>query len=161
MLRRIRFGVIWTLAATLPALQACYEYVPIATPAAPIGKIVQLQVTDRGRVGLGDRFGPGVQEIEGRVVAEQGDSLTISVNRVTNISGESTQWNGDTTRVDRGFIALLKGKQISTARTVLLVATGVAAIYIMASTKLLGAFSSSEDEPSGPPAQATRIPVVP
>ena len=69
--------------------QACYEYVPIASAAPPVGQLVELQVTDRGRVGLGDRFGPGVQFIMGRLVSEQGNDLVISVGSVKNIDGET------------------------------------------------------------------------
>jgi hypothetical protein len=66
---------------------------------------VELQVSDRGRVGLGDRFGPGVQLITGRLVSEQGNDLVVSVTSVKNIDGETTQWSRDTTRVDKSFIA--------------------------------------------------------
>jgi hypothetical protein len=159
--RRTRHNVLWALAALLPALQACYEYAPIATSTLPVGQQVELQITDRGRVGLGDRFGPGVQQIFGRVVSEQGNDVVISVKSVTNISGESTQWSGDTTRVDRSFVATIRGRQVSTTRTVLLAVGATAAVVILASTKLLGAFSDTKDEPAGPPSQSTRIPVVP
>lgn len=159
--RRTRHDVVWALAVLLPALQACYEYVPIATSTLPVGQVVEIQITDRGRVGLGDRFGPGVQEIVGRVVSEQGNDVVISVKSVTSIGGETTQWNGDTTRVDRGFAATIRERHVSTTRTVLLAVGAGVAIYVLASTKLLGAFSDTKDEPGGPPIQSTRIPVIP
>jgi hypothetical protein len=150
------------LAALVPTLTACYEYVPIATATPTVGQLVELQVTDRGRVGLGDRFGAGVQLITGRLVSEQGNDLVVSVTSVKNISGETTQWSRDTTRVDKSFIATVKGRQLSTTRTVLMALAGGAAVYLIVSSKLLGAFSDAKDDgETGPPIQATRIPVVP
>jgi hypothetical protein len=64
--------------------------------------------------------------------------------------------------VNKDFIATVTGRQISTTRTALMALAGGAAVYLMISTKLLGAFSGSDDEePTGPPIQSTRIPVVP
>jgi hypothetical protein len=159
--KRVRAGASLALAALVPMFMACYEYVPIATATPPVGQLVELQVTDRGRVGLGDRFGSGVQSISGRLVSEQQNDFVVSVSSVRNIDGEITRWSGDTTRIDRGFIATVKGRQISTTRSVLLGLAGAGAVYLIVSTKLLGAFSGSDEEPSGPPAQSTRIPIIP
>jgi hypothetical protein len=160
--QRVRAGASLALAALVPTLTACYEYVPIATATPPVGQLVELQVSGRGRGGLGDRFGPGVQLITGRLVSEQGNDLVVSVTSVKNIDGETTQWSRDTTRVDKSFIATVKGRQFSTTRTVLIALAGGAAVYLIVSSKLLGAFSDSKDDgETGPPVQATRIPVVP
>ena len=160
--QRVRAGASMVLAALVPTFTACYEYVPIASATPAVGQLVELQVTDRGRVGLGDRFGPGVQSITGRLVSEQGNDLVISVGSVKNIDAETTLWSGDTARVDKSFIATVKGRQFSTTRTVLIALAGGAAVYLIVSSKLLGAFSDSKDDgETGPPVQSTRIPVVP
>jgi hypothetical protein len=160
--QRVRAGAFIALAALVPTLTACYEYVPMASASPPAGQLVELQVSDRGRVGLGDRFGPGVQYIMGRLVSEQGNDLIISVGSIKNIEGETHLWSGDTTRVNKDFIATVKGRQLSTTKTVLIALAGGAAVYLMVSTKLLGAFSGSDSEdPTGPPIQSTRIPIVP
>src|ERR1044072_3531337 len=72
---RVRAGASLALVALVPTFLACYEYVPSATASPPVGQLVELQVTDRGRVGLGDRFGAGVQYIMGRLISEQGADL--------------------------------------------------------------------------------------
>jgi hypothetical protein len=157
-----RSGARLALAALIPVLHGCYEYVPIATASAPVGQFVELQVTDRGRVGLGDRFGSGVQVITGRLVSEQANDLVIAVSSIKNIDGETTRWSNDTTRVSRDFITTVKGRRLSTTRTALLALAGGVAVYLMVSSKLLGAFADSEDEgDTGPPATSTRIPVIP
>jgi hypothetical protein len=44
----------------------------------------------------------------------------------------------------------------------LIALAGGAAVYLIVSSKLLGAFSDSKDDgETGPPVQSTRIPVVP
>ena len=160
--QRVRAGASMALAALVSSVTACYQYAPIASATPSVGQLVELQVTDRGRVGLGDRFGPGVQFIMGRLVSEQGNDFVVSVGSVKNIDGETHMWSGDTTRVDKGFIATVKGKKLSTTRTALMALAGGVAVYLIVSTKLLGAFSGSDDEgDTGPPIQSTRIPVVP
>ena len=160
--QRVRVGRWLALAAFIPVFEGCYEYAPIATASSPVGQLVELQVTDRGRVGLGDRFGPGVQLIMGRLVSEQTNDLVIAVSSIKNIDGETTRWSNDTTRVSRDFIATVKGRQLSTSKTVLIALAGGAAVYLMVSSKLLGAFSDAKDDgDTGPPSQSTRIPVIP
>src|SRR5689334_9876890 len=94
--------IIALLAALVPVLPACYTYVPVAGPeAAPqAGRYVALQITDRGRVGLGPRFGSGVRQISGTVVTQQGGDLVLSVDQVSNIDGELNRWSGDTAKID-------------------------------------------------------------
>jgi len=158
--QRVRAGASLALVALVPTFTACYQYVPIATATPPVGQLVELQVTDRGRVGLGDRFGPGVQYIMGRVVSEQGSDLVVAVGSVKSIDGDTHMWSGDTTRLNKDFIATVKGRQLSTTKTALMALAGGVAVYLMVSTKLLGAFSGSDDEEdTGPPAQSTRIPI--
>lgn len=157
--QRVRAGASLALTG-LVSSTACYEYVPIVSATPPVGQLVELQVSDRGRVGLVDRFGPGVQYIMGRLVSQQGNDLVLSVGSIKNIDGETHMWSGDTTRVDKEFIATVKGRQVSTTRTTLMALAGGVAVYLIISTKLLGAFSGSDDEPMEPPIQSTRIPVV-
>ena len=141
--QRVRAGASLALAALVSSLSACYQYVPIASATPAVGQLVEVQVTDRGRVGLGDRFGPGVQFIMGRLVSEQGNDLVLAVGSVKNIDGETHLWSGDTTRVDKGFVATVKGRQLSTTRTALMALAGGVAVYIIVSTKLLGAIAST------------------
>ena len=146
----------------LPALHACYEYAPLATPAPVTGQLVELEVTDQGRVSLADRFGPGLAAVEARVVSQQENELVVNVYRVTQIGGESARWSGETTRFNRSLIGSIKGRQVSKSRTVTVAVIGaLAAGYLIANRGLLGSFSGpTEDPPSGdPPNQRLRIPV--
>ena len=76
---------------------------PLASAsAAPVGQTIELQISDQGRVGLADRFGPGLASIEGRLVSQQSNEFIVNIFRVKQISGESTQWSGESARLDRG-----------------------------------------------------------
>lgn len=154
-----RRGAIWVLAILSPALQACYSYVRIDSQApAPLGRYVELQVTDRGRVGLGERFGEGIREISGTVVAQQANDLMLSVDRISNIDGALDRWSGDTTRIDRTFIGSMIERRVSPSRTALLVISVGAAIYVTTASGLLGSGRDRDDEASGPVNQSNRIP---
>jgi hypothetical protein len=160
---RIRTGLALGVAALLPALQACYEYVPIEAASPPVGQLVELRITDQGRVGLADRFGTGLDAIEGRVVSEQPKDFVVNVYRVTQIDGASTQWSGETARVDRTFIGSVRGRQFSHTRTALLAAGAAAVVgYFIINNRLIGGYSgpTGDQPPSGPPSTSTRIPLI-
>jgi hypothetical protein len=164
MRRTVRRRAMWALAAMLPALHACYEYVPLATTTPPADQLVDLQITDAGRTVLNDRFGQGVVDIVGRVVSQQGNELTVNVYSVTQLNGETTQWTGETVHLDRANIGMIKGRQFSASRTALVAIGGAAAVaLVIANRGLLGSFSGpTTDQPSTDPTPAkVVIPRVP
>jgi hypothetical protein len=159
----IRRGAALALAAVVPTLVGCYEYAPLPTAVAPAGHLVELEINDQGRAGLTDRFGPGVVGIEGRLVAQQGNELVLNIFRVSQLSGEKSQWAGETTRLDRGYVSTIKGRQFSASRTSLVALAGAAVIgFAIFNHGLLGSFSgpTSEPPPVDPPAKI-RIPARP
>ena len=161
--RILRRSAIRVLAIVTPALQACYTYVPVNSQAAApaSGHYVELEITDRGRVGLGERFGAGVRQISGTLVTQQGGDLVLSVDRISNIDGAMDRWSGDTTRIDRDFVGRMTERRVSAGRTALLAVAAAAAIYATASSGLLGGGKDSNDEPTGPINQSNRVPTRP
>jgi hypothetical protein len=154
-----RGGAIGVLAMLSPVLHACYTYARIdpQTPA-PSGRYVELQITDVGRVGLGERFGAGLREISGTVVAQQSNDLTLSVDRISNIDGAMDRWSGDTTRIDRSFIGSMTERRVSASRTALLAISVAAAAYLVTTSGVLGSTREKDEEPTGPINQSNRIP---
>jgi len=128
----------------------CYRYVPVETTVPPVGQVIAFQISDRGRVDLADRFGPGVARIEGRVVGAEGEQYVISVSRVAQIDGESALWSGETIRLDRGLVGRLERRELSKTKTWLM-AAGVTTtvVALIASASLTGLFGG--DEPGDPP----------
>jgi hypothetical protein len=158
--RRFR-GLAWMSVALLPTLQACYDYVPIATQSTPTGQLVELQITDQGRVGLSDRFGPGLDRITARVTSQRENDLVVDVYRVAHINGDNTQWSGESVQLNRSFVASVKGRQLSATRTTLMVGAAAAVLYLTAGRALIGKASKPPDEgdPGDPPV-STRIPTI-
>jgi len=154
-LRRTLLGIV---AVVLPAI-GCYQYVPVESAATPVGQLVELEITDPGRVSLAPRFGPGLDRITGRLVSQQTNDLTLSVVRVQHIGGENTLWSGEAVNLDRGFVGSVRSRKFSVARSVV-VALGVGTVlYFTAGRGLVGGGSDPKDppDPIDPPIR-TRIP---
>jgi hypothetical protein len=155
--RRTRLTDSLTLAALLPALQACYEYRPMATVTPPVGETVAFQFTDQGRASLAERFGPGLSEIQGRVVSNQGPEYVVNVYRVSHIGGASAAWSGEESRINRSLVAGIKGRRLSPTRTALLSAVSATALYFLVGRELVGSFTGGREEtPPDPPASNRR-----
>ena len=148
-------------AALIVILGGCYEYRPIETQSPPAGEQVALQITDQGRVGLSQRFGPGLAEIQGKMVSTQGSEYVINVYRVAQITGESASWSGESTRIDRSFVGSVKGRQLSGLRTSLFAVVAGGALYFLVSRTLSGSFSGGHSDPEPPPNISNRIPIIP
>jgi hypothetical protein len=143
-------------------LGACYSYAPVDTQAPPAGGYVALRITDRGRVGLNDRFGEGVREISGRVVQMDANDVVLSVDHVRNLEGETTRWAGEETRVNREYVGFMTQRRFSAARTSLIALAAGAAIYVMASNGLIGGGQDvqNDDDPNAGK-QSSRMPLRP
>jgi hypothetical protein len=156
--RRIGASVV---AVLLPALQACYTYGPLTTPSPAVGQTFEFEVSDRGRVDLSERFGPGLTEIEGRLVANENSQYVINVFRVSHLNGQTAQWSGETTRINQSFIGTVRARRLSRGRTALAAAgaTGVI-LALLASRGLLGSWTGDSDTPDDEePPISTRIPL--
>jgi hypothetical protein len=163
MMRWMRLGALVSVAAVLPALQACYTYAPLATPAPAPGETYVFDVSDRGRVDLAERFGTGLKEIEGRLAGVESAQYLINVFRVSHIDGQTAQWSGETSRINRDNIGTVRGRKLSRGRTAFAIAGGTVAIAaILASTGLLGNWTGDSDNPGDDePPISIRIPIFP
>jgi hypothetical protein len=138
---------------------ACYKSVPLETSTPPIGETVSFIISDRGRVSLGERMGPGLARIDGRMMGTEGDQYVIDVFRTAQIGGGTSLWAGETMRLDRAFVDRLEGRQLSRKRT-LLVATAATAVVVtfIATRGLTGLFGGDDDPPvDDNPPQSSRV----
>lgn len=134
-------------------LTGCYSYVPI-TPgdAPPAGEPVALEISDAGRVGLSDRFGPGLMRVEGRLTTSPVQEYALNVHRVAFIGAPTSRWSGELVRIDRGFVGRIQQRKLSKGRTAFavgVVVLSVAAVFITAD--LAGFFEGSGAGPPEPP----------
>jgi hypothetical protein len=146
--------------AMLAAAQGCYEYVPVDSPSSTVGKLVELKITDPGRVGLAQRFGPGLDRVEGRLVAQGDSDLTVTVTSVTSLEGENTKWSGESVNLNRGFIRTMSSRRVSPLKTSALVIAAGAVLYFTAGKALIGG-GKDPPEPGDPdnPPLSRRIPI--
>ena len=149
---------MWAVVSVI-GTQGCYEYVPIESPSAPVGKFVELKISDPGRVGLAPRFGAGLDLVEGQLISERDSDMTLKVMSVTNLDGEHMRWSGETVNLDRGFVRSVKSKRLSPVRTTVLVVAGGAVLYALAARGLVGGGKDPPDTPDPNPPISTRIPI--
>ena len=109
---------------------ACYKSVPLDTSTPPVGETVSFIISDQGRIGLGDRLGPGIARIEGRMVGTEGEQYVINVFRTAEIGGTTSVWAGEEMRLNRNFVSRLEARQLNKTRTWL--AAGVASSVVVA-----------------------------
>jgi hypothetical protein len=147
------------LCGALLVAQACYSYVPLETETPPLGETVALQITDRGRVGLADRFGAGLVRLEGRVTKVDTADVVLNVFRVSQVGGTGSRWSGESVRLDRGFVGSVQRRELSRSRSWLLagaITVGVAAF--IASNQLFGVFSGDPEDKTPVEPIMSRVP---
>lgn len=146
--------------ALLSSTTACYDYVRVET-SPPAGERVAFEISDRGRVALADRFGPGLAEIEGTLASAQGDQYVINVRRTAQIDGTSSTWSGEETRINRDFVGSVRTRKLSKVRTALLIGGVVAGVGVLSFAGLAGSLSESEVTPDPKTPASVRIPIHP
>lgn len=140
--------LVWRGMAVVAAVvsQGCYAYVPLETASSPVGQTVALQITDRGRVELADRFGPGLARIEGLVTSADSDDVVMNVFQVAHVDGLRNRWSGEMVRVQRGLVGRLEERKLSRSRTFALVAVATGTMAALVASQGLFGWFSGEDQ---------------
>jgi hypothetical protein len=156
---RLRIVRRTMLCASMAPAWACYDYVPVTT-APPVGEIVALDITDRGRVDLTDRFGSGIARIEGRLVSAAPDQYVLAITRVTQINGDHAAWTGETARLSSAVVGTVQTRRLSVARTSLLSGVAAAAVVgFIVTRNWTSSSSGGSDSTSGKMPASLRIPI--
>ena len=141
----VRFGVLVVAVAS----QACYTYVPLEVATPPVGETISLQISDRGRVELSERFGPGLDRIEGLVTSVDSQDVVMNVYRVAHIGGVRNRWAGESVRVRLGLVGRLEERRLSRSRSFTLAAVATGAVAALVATQgLFGWYTG--DNPGDP-----------
>ena len=105
-------------ALLLPTLTGCYTYKPLWTGEPVPGSVITFGITDRGRVALSDRLGPGVREVSGLLTRTTDSVYAISVSRVRYIDGDRVaKWNGEAVDVSKQDVTGISERQLSKSRS--------------------------------------------
>lgn len=129
------------------AVGGCYGYVPLETASPPVGETMVFQITDRGRVGLAERFGSGLVRVEGRLTRIDTQHYVMDVFRVAQLDGARSTWSGESVTLEKEFVGQVHRRQLSRTRSFALagaITSGVTAL--IASKSLIGVFSGDPEE---------------
>lgn len=145
--RRVAGGCL--LAFLNGVASACYTNTPVVAAPVP-GARLDLELNDRGRVGLGENVGPAAITVEGLLQSQTDSAYTIRVASVVYVNGQSNKWNGEPLTVQKDFVKDVSERRFSRGKSFLaagIVTAGVLAFAL--SRNLLGAGNADRDPPGG------------
>lgn len=152
----------WRVLPGALVASACYVSTPVDVSVRPVvtGETVALDISDRGRVALSERFGPGVSQIEGRVSATSEESYKLQVFRVSYLRDSDAQWAGETVTIEREHVGRVYQRTLSRRRSVLTAAAvGGGVIAFIVTRALTGEGRERDPDPMLPPGpEQSRVP---
>jgi hypothetical protein len=143
------------LCALALALQiGCFSYLPVqSTPPSPAQQ-VGIVINDRGRVLLGDRVGPSVDRIDGKVISRQDGTIVLDVYRVTDLRGNTATWTGERVAIPEEAVLGYRARKLSKFKSVLLVGAIALAIVFSLGQSLDLFGDELAERPDGGPQQS-------
>lgn len=135
------------------ASMGCYSYVRSPVPTPPVGREIQLELTDAGVVGLAHLVGPNVTMLRGRVTAATEDSLTLAMQSVTKRNGGEEYWAGEPITVARSSVATWGVRKVSALRSGLFVGLVAGGVIAVATAIVRNLGAGGGDSPKPPPGQ--------
>lgn len=153
MMRVSRLG----FAVFAALLTGCYTLEPAGGVAPEPGTRVALDITDAGRVAMGGLVGPGVSQIEGRLLGVENDEYLLAVSAVSTFRGGTQVWSGERIRVRSEHVGTVYERRLSAGRSVALgvVAVGGITAFILGAD-LLG-IGQNPSEGEGPKPTPTEL----
>jgi hypothetical protein len=118
----------------------CYGYYPV-TAAAPVGREVQLMLTDSGSVVLTRSVGAGVDAVSGRVTGDSSGTIILAMTGTRKRDGIETDWKGERVAVPRALVANVSERRFSRART--LAFSGALAVALVSMRQAFGGSGAS------------------
>jgi hypothetical protein len=115
--------------ASVALLGGCYGYYPPNTPA-PVGKSVEVTLSDSGTFVLARQIGPSAATIHGRFTSDSANAIILAVTGVRQRDGNEVDWKGERVSVPRSLVVKLEERRFSRARTTLFVGSVVVGILV-------------------------------
>ena len=163
-MRRLRNASRLGWVVTSMCLAGCYTLQPARQlTAIPVGAVIALDITDRGRAALGGSIGPEVGQIEGRLVSMDTSEYVLQVTGIRFLRGGEQAWTGEVVHVRSEYVSSRYERRFSTVRSVLLGAVAVGAIAVAAAEGLSGLGTGDVSGPAKGDTSATqtRVPRKP
>ena len=150
--RRARSGSLIRGAALVAVLQVvggCYTSTRLEPGGGTRGQNVTVELSDRGRVALGDALGPFPFRVSGRLTAVSESTLALAVRNVESIRGQASTWTGEEVALPRSGVSGVQSRRLDRGRTALLAGSLLAGIIALFVTRSLTT-SGTPGEPVGP-----------
>jgi hypothetical protein len=126
------------LALAPVALPACYHYVDTEAALGP-GVLVEVELSDAGRVGMTSSVGPEAGTIQGALQSRSDSGIVMRVSQVLGEYGGVTKWEGELVSIRPEYVRSLRERKFSATRTaVLAVAASAGLVAFVATRDLLG-----------------------
>jgi hypothetical protein len=154
--RRLRARVrLWVLPAV--ALQlGCYRYVPADLAAVPVGGHIRAMVNATAADRLHSTYGVAGSTLDGRVVAREGDVVTLAVPSVGLGSPLGTHALYQQVAVAAADVVGVEVRRVDVFRTGVVVAAGAAAASVIAARALNGGSGGTSSGTGGGPTESMR-----
>lgn len=136
------------------SLTGCYTYVQRPVAEAAPNTRVAAEISDAGRIALGEQMGSEVARIEGEVVQSSDSAMHLMVSEVRYLNGTSNKWEGQEVTLRPQDIKAFSQRTYSKQQSVIMaiVVGGAIALAIAAAafTGLIGG-NSGQDKPGPGP----------
>jgi hypothetical protein len=111
---------VWLFLALGLTLTGCYKYLPLqSTPPAP-GEVVEVSLTREGSDQMTRFYGPGISQLDAKVLAVRVETLELAVRTVRTSQGFESAFRGDTLALPLLSGASISGRRFAVGPTVLL-----------------------------------------
>lgn len=149
--RRRRAGLV--LAAVSLLNSACYTYTPMLTVSPQPGQKVAIDISDQGRVRMGDQLGASVSRLEGTLNEVTPDAYMLSVTKVKYFGAPASNWTGERVQLSRDAVARMQERKFSKGRTLLATGIAVAGFALLVGSRTLFGFAREPGDtpPKNPP----------
>jgi hypothetical protein len=145
------------IASTIVWTSGCYAYAVKPVSEVSQDAVVTADINDAGRVALGDRVGPEVMRVEGKVVQRSDSSVRLLVSEVTYLNGTTQEWQGQEVALRAQDVKAVTQQSFSRSRTALLIgAIAVGFVATILGLNFLGITSGdpNRDKGSEPPPES-------
>jgi hypothetical protein len=136
----LRIAGAVAMAATLIAgLAGCYTLQVSAPGDVTNGTQVALDISDAGRLALGNSMGPGILQVEGRLMAKENDEYVVAVSAVKLLRGGEQVWKGERVSIRTEHVTRVYERRHSRGRSIAAGAAGAGALVYVLTRAIIGA----------------------
>jgi len=134
------------LLLTLVVLTGCFSYAHTPGPA-PLGRDVEIELTDAGSANMARLVGPNVISIRGRTTEVRGDSLHLAVESILKRRGTDELWSNEPLAIAHSDISSVSTRRFSVARSSLLALTVIGGAVVVLTTDIVEGGGSGKPRP--------------